>query len=91
MAVVYRLYESLPASQGYVVFIDNFFTNVKLLIALRELGIGVCGIAKAGSGYPIELLEIQELSTKKNDWGIKEYTTASKDVLCLVWQDLGTT
>lgn len=90
-AVVYRLCESLPANQGYVVFKDNFFTNVKLFTALMGLGIGACGTAKAGSGFPIELLEIWELSTKKNDWGLKAYTTASKDVLCLVWQDLGTT
>ena len=42
-----------------------FFTNVKLLTALKHLGIGGCGTAKAASGFPPELLEIRELSTKK--------------------------
>ena len=53
---------------------DNFFTNVKLFTALREPGIGACGTAKAGSGFPIVLLEIRELSTMKSDWGMKAYT-----------------
>lgn len=89
--VVYRLCESLPQGLGYIVFMDNFFTNVKLLTALKHMGIGGCGTAKAGSGFPSELLEIRELSTNKDNWGTRTYTTATEDVLCLVWQDLGTT
>lgn len=58
MAVVYYLYESLPANQGYVVFMDNFFTNVKLVTALKKLRIGICRTAKVESGFPIELLKI---------------------------------
>lgn len=73
-----------------MVFMDNFFSNVKLFTALKDLSIGAVGTAKLGSGFPVELLEIRELSTKKNVWGMKAYTTASEDVLCLVWQDLGT-
>ncbi len=88
---VYRLCESLPRDLGYVVFMDKFFTNVKLLTALKHMGIGGCGTAKAGSGFPAELLEIRELSTKKDNWGTRTYTTATEDVLCFVWQDLGIT
>lgn len=90
-AVVYRLCQSLPSDRGYVVFMDNFFTNVKLLKALKNIGIGARGTAKAGSGFPVELLQIRELSTKKKNWGMRTYTTATPDVLCFVWQDLGTT
>lgn len=40
---------------------------------------------------PLSCLRSESCPPKKKDWGIKAYTTASKDVLCLVWQDLGTT
>ena len=36
------LCESLPPDKGYVVFMDNFSTNLKLLRALRHVGIGGC-------------------------------------------------
>ena len=70
---------------------DDFFTNVKLMKALKDIGIGTCGIAKAGSGFPVELLQIRELSTKKKNWEMRTYTAATSQVLCFVWQDLGTT
>ncbi|SLM34182.1 PiggyBac transposable element-derived protein [Lasallia pustulata] len=68
---------------------DNFFTNVKLYTALKELGIGACGTAKNGSGFPPELLTFREVLTKKNNWGMKAYSTV-EEVLCLAWQDNNT-
>lgn len=74
--VVYRLCESLPRDKGYMLFMDNFFTNVKLLTALKYLGIGGCGTAKAGSGFPAESVEICKLSTKKKKKtiGVQKHT-----------------
>ncbi|SLM35791.1 PiggyBac transposable element-derived protein [Lasallia pustulata] len=68
---------------------DNFFTNVKLYTVLKELGIGACGTAKNGSGFPPELLTFREVLTKKNNWGMKAYSTVG-EVLCLAWQDNNT-
>lgn len=40
-SIIYRLCETLPADRGgYVVFMDSFFSNVKLFTALKDLSIG---------------------------------------------------
>ena len=83
------LAKSLPKPYSHVVYMDNFFTNVKLYMALKELGIGACGTAKNGSGFPPELLTFREILAKKKDWGMKAYSTV-EDVLCLAWQDNNT-
>lgn len=50
-----------------MVFIDNFFTNMKLLTALKNLNIGKYKIIEASYRFVLELLEIHELSINKND------------------------
>ena len=55
-SMVLQLAKSLPKPYSHVIYMDNFFTNVKLYTALKELGIGACGTAKNGSGFPPELL-----------------------------------
>ena len=67
----------------YVVYLDNFFTNRKLLLALRKRGFGACGTCKNGSGIALSLIAIKELANKKNDWGTKALTTLDKQILCL--------
>ena len=89
-SVVIQLCKSLPKPYNHVVYMDNFFTNVKLYTALKELGIGACGTAKNGSGFPPELLTLREVLSKKNDWGIKAFSTVEDSVLCLAWQDNNT-
>lgn len=51
--------------KGYVVVMDNFFSNIKLFTALKDLSIGAVGTAKLRLRFLIELLEISELSIKK--------------------------
>ena len=82
----------LPAlgKAKFVVYLDNFFTNSKLLLALRERGFGACGIYKSGSGIAPSLLAIKELANKKRDWGTKALITIDKQILCLAWQDNNT-
>lgn len=90
--MVYRLCQSLPSDRGHVVLIKKcFFTNVKLLKPLKDIGIDACGTAKAGSGFPVDLLQIRKISTKNKNCLYNTCTTATPDVLCCVWQDLGTT
>ena len=44
-------------------YIDNFFINVDLYIALKEIGIGAIGTIKAGS-FSIKLLAFSGPSNK---------------------------
>ena len=74
----------------YVVYLDNFFTNRKLLLALRKRGFGACGTCKNGSGIALSLIAIKELANKKNNWGTKALTTLDKQILYLIWQDNNT-
>lgn len=83
-AIIYCLYKSLLATQGYVVFIDKLFINVKLFTVLWVVRIYIFRITKVGSNFLVELFEIWELSTKKNNWGIKTYTIVFKDIQYLV-------
>ena len=62
----------------YVIYFDNFFTNRKLLLALRKRGFGAYKTYKNGSGIALSLITIKELVNKKNDWGIKALTTLNK-------------
>ena len=78
-----------PSSGGYILYTDNFFTSTKLFKALRTLGIGACGTAKSGSGYPPSLLAVRDATTKKNNWGLKAHTVVD-EVLCMAWVDLNT-
>ena len=63
------------------------------------MGIGACGTAKAGCGFPMELLRLRAAATKNKDWGEKALMTVKADkklnieegdVLCLAWVDLNT-
>ncbi len=97
--VVTQLCKSLPSDLGFVLFCDNFFTNVRLYKALRTIGIGACGTAKVKSGYPNELGAIRAAATKQKDWGKMGLMTVKADkkmkiddgdVLCMAWVDLNT-
>ena len=81
----------------YVIFLDNFVTSTKLFKALKTMGIGACGTAKAGCGFLMELLRLRAAATKNKDWGKKALMTVKADkklnieegdVLCLAWMDL---
>lgn len=96
--VVIQLCKSLPANVGFVLFIDNFF-NARLLKALGTMGIGACGTAKVGSGFPTELVTIRAAAIKQKDWGKIGLMTVRSDkksniddgnVLCMAWVDLNT-
>ena len=101
--VVIQLARSLPSDEGlkYVIFLDNIFTNTKLFKALKTIGIGACGTAKSGCGFPVDLPRLRVAATKNKDWGKKALMTvpANKnnksniddgDILCIAWVDLNT-
>lgn len=53
------------------------------------MGIGACGTAKAGSGYPASLLAIRDATTKQKNWGLEAHTGVD-NVLCMTWVDMNT-
>lgn len=69
---------------------NNFFTSIKRLITLKHFNIGIYKITKARSRFPLKLLEIRKLSTKKENQGTKAYIIAIKNIYYLIQQDLGT-
>lgn len=89
-SLVVQLMKQLPEPWEYVVYLDNFFTRVALLVYLKGLGFGACGTAKNGSGIPHELVTLRVLSNKKDHWGTFAVTTVQDEVLCLSWQDNNT-
>lgn len=47
---VYQLGLSLPyQTQRFTIYMDNYFTNICLLSAFRQIGIGACGTARPNS------------------------------------------
>lgn len=67
---------------------NNFFINIKLLIILKDFGISRYKTVKTRSKFLFELLKIYELSIKKGNYGMKIYTTSTKDIFCFIWQNL---
>jgi hypothetical protein len=97
--IVIQLCRNLPdyATSKYAVFLDNFFTNARLFKALKIIGIGACGTAKSGCGFPVDLLRLRAAATKNKDWGKKAIMTTKADkktgieegdILCMAWVDL---
>ncbi len=64
-SVVYHLCESLLANQGYLVFMNNFFTNVRLFTFLKRLGISKYKTTKTNSGFSIKLLVFESYLPRK--------------------------
>ena len=77
-SVVYNLCKQLPGGENrYIVYTDNFFTNVDLYTALREVGIGVVETTKVGS-FPVELLALNNVSDKLKTWGLTQMMSAKR-------------
>ena len=53
--IVNHLVMQLPKTSNYRVFMDNYFTSVKLFQHLRDHNIGACGTVRKQGGVPIEL------------------------------------
>ena len=84
---VVTLAASLPADlRRFVIFIDNFFTNVRLLSVLRGMGIGACGTTRASyKEYPLEHFKEDKSNCR---WPLhKQDFLCVRDVGSLLWKD----
>ena len=58
---------TLPSKgRGYIAYLDNLFTNVKLLKYGRERGWGIIGICTAKSGIIKKFNKMKEQDKKKD-------------------------
>ena len=89
-SVVMQLVKQLPQPYEYVVYLDNFFSSVKLFSCLKEMQIGAVGTSKRGSGFDEDLLKLKAIATKEKHWGTCAVTTVKDEVVCMAWQDNNT-
>ncbi|CZR52909.1 uncharacterized protein PAC_02786 [Phialocephala subalpina] len=88
-AVVAYLMEQVPHA-GYILYLDNLFTNVKLLTYMRERGVGIIGTASTKSGILEDFCEKKAKDSKKDTipWGTL-YHEPSQDgkIMFIAWKD----
>lgn len=72
-------------SHRFILYCDNYFSNIPLFTTLRQFGIAACGTARPNSGgYPHEL-KVDKRRTQL-PWGTL-IGAVRDDVLALLWQD----
>ncbi len=54
-------------TKGHIFYLNNLFTNVKLLRFIREKGYGYTGTYTAKSGILAKFVEIKAKDTKKDE------------------------
>jgi len=83
---VYQLACTLPFNQFFfTIYMDNYFTNILLLKALRDQGIGACGTSRPSSAeYPKEF----KFGKKKPTFPLNTISgVIQREVLVCLWQD----
>lgn len=83
---VYQLGLSLPyRTYRFTMYMDNYFTNIRLLNALREIGIVACGTARPNSAeYPRQF----KFGRKKPCFPHNTISgVVHRNVLSVLWQD----
>ena len=82
--LIIQLCKTLPVLLTFFLFVDNFFSSIKLFKTLHSLGIATSETAKKRSSFPKKLLLFRDMASKKIDWGLQTYIIVN-GVLCLSW------
>ncbi|CZR51599.1 uncharacterized protein PAC_01476 [Phialocephala subalpina] len=88
-AIVAHLVQQIPQA-GYILYLDNLFTNVKLLTYMRKRGVGITGTCTAKSGTLKEFIDIKKKDTKKDTipWGGLFYEPSPNgEIMLIAWKD----
>jgi len=85
---VLRLATALPYQQyRFILYCDNYFSNIPLFQALRYLQIAACGTARPNSAEYPAVLKIKKKRAAL-PWGtISGAIPAGRQVLAVIWQD----
>lgn len=81
---VYHLVSQLPKNKSFNIYMDNYFTSIKLFQYLREKNIGACGTVRKNSANFPQILKVD----KKLDWDTLSGVVV-EDVLAILWMDNG--
>lgn len=88
-AVVAELAERLT-TRGHIFYLDNLFTNVRLLRFMREKGFGVTGTCTIKLGILAKFAEMKAKDAKKDEipWGTLFYEASEDEKIQFVaWKD----
>ncbi len=85
--VILQLCKDLLKSYDYVVFMNNFFSSVKLFKALKREEINACDTAKLSSEYSNQLLHLRLIFIKAKNWDLRAHMIVKDEILCLAWQN----
>src|SRR5436305_9466172 len=81
---VYHLVSQLPKNKSFNIYMDNYFTSIKLFQYLREKKIGACGTVRTNSANFPQILK----TNKKLDWDTLSGVVVDS-VLAILWMDNG--
>lgn len=81
---VYHLVSQLPQNKAFNIYMDNYFSSIKLFNYLREKKIGACGTVRKNSANFPQILKVD----KKLEWDTLSGVVVN-DVLAILWMDNG--
>jgi hypothetical protein len=94
--MIIQLCKSLSSDLDFVLFVNNFFSNVRLFKVLRLMNIAICDTIKINSDFSTELMIIRAAAIKQKDWDKQNLMTIKsnkkiiddENILCMTWVDL---
>ena len=103
-SMVYQLAQRLPSGKAYVIYMDNYFTRVPLLLKLRAINIGACGTTRKHPEFPSFLIKLKDICSRYMEWNTTAAIVVRKQregvqlepdpsdpgVICFAWQDNNT-
>jgi hypothetical protein len=81
---VFHLVSQLPKNKSFNIYMDNYFSSIKLFKYLREKKIGACGTVRKNSANFPQILKVD----KKLEWDTLSGVVVD-DVLAVLWMDNG--
>jgi hypothetical protein len=86
--VVVEFVKLLPPGQPWIVYIDNYFTSVRLLYGLKQdYGVYATGTVNLWSKMFPPVLASMQASLKKAERGAYRYVMSKPGILVLSWND----
>ena len=81
---VYHLVSKLPKNKSFNIYMDNYFTSIKLFKYLCEKKFGACGTVRKNSANFPQILKVD----RKLDWDTLSDVIVN-NVLAILWMDNG--
>jgi hypothetical protein len=79
--MIIQLCKDLSSDLGYVLFMNKFFSNVRLFKVLRMMRIEICSTIKLDNDFLMKLMIIRAAAIKLKDWDKMSLMTIKSDKL----------